>query len=450
MLNNIRLYINKHKLLDYSNAPVLVGLSGGADSVALLSVLSKLGYNCIALHCNFHLRGDESMRDEDFARKTAEKLNVPFVKIDFDTVEFAKEKHLSIEMAARELRYEWFEAQRKELKAQAIAVAHHRDDNAETLLLNIVRGSGIRGMRGMLPKNNNIIRPLLSCSREEILQWLKKESLDYITDSSNLSDEYARNFIRLNIMPMLEKINPAAKQNIARTAENLSAAEALYMNVVEEVREKAWDKYRLRLDTNIIMKYPAYETIIFELLQPFGFSRIVCSNICSCLEKEPGKCFKSKNWTLVTASGYLQLNENKDESEAETIYPVNLEPEKGIAAINAPINLEFSIETVESIANFEIVKDKSIAYFDLDKIGSELNIRHWNHGDWFVPFGMKGKKKLSDYFSDKKLNRIQKENIWLLVSGEDILWIIGERADNRFRITEKTRNILTVKLLEKH
>ena len=146
MLNNIRLYINKHKLLDYSNAPVLVGLSGGADSVALLSVLSKLGYNCIALHCNFHLRGDESMRDEDFARETAEKLNVPFVKIDFDTVEFAKEKHLSIEMAARELRYEWFEAQRKELKAQAIAVAHHRDDNAETLLLNIVRGSGIRGM----------------------------------------------------------------------------------------------------------------------------------------------------------------------------------------------------------------------------------------------------------------------------------------------------------------
>ena len=167
------------------------------------------------------------MRDEDFARETAEKLHVPFVKIDFDTVEFAKEKHLSIEMAARELRYEWFEVQRKELKAQAIAVAHHRDDNAETLLLNIVRGSGIRGMRGMLPKNNNIIRPLLSCSREEILQWLKKESLDYITDSSNLSDEYARNFIRLNIMPMLEKINPAAKQNIARTAENLSAAEAL-------------------------------------------------------------------------------------------------------------------------------------------------------------------------------------------------------------------------------
>lgn len=146
----------------------------------------------------------------------------------------------------------------------------------------------------------------------------------------------------------------------------------------------------------------------------------------------------------------MQLNENKDESEAETIYPVNLEPGKGIAAINAPINLEFSIETVESIANFEIVKDKSIAYFDLDKIGLELNIRHWNHGDWFVPFGMKGKKKLSDYFSDKKLNRIQKENIWLLVSGEDILWIIGERADNRFRITEKTRNILTVKLLEKH
>lgn len=445
MLNTVRLYINRHKLLEEGNVPVLVGLSGGADSVALLSILSKLGYNCIALHCNFHLRGEESMRDENFARETARKLNVPFIKTDFDTEEFAKEKHLSIEMAARELRYEWFEAQRKELKAQAIAVAHHRDDNAETLLLNIVRGSGIRGMRGMLPQNRHIIRPLLSCSREDILEWLKKESLDYITDSSNLSDEYARNFIRHNIIPMLEKINPAAKQNIARTAENLSAAEALYMNVVDEVKGKAWDSDKLRLDTEMIMKYPAYETLVFEMLQPFGFSRIVCSNICSCLEKEPGKYFYSRNWTLVTAKGYLQLHENKG-NESET-YHVTVDRNNKVSDFNGPVCLSFNVDNVDGCpSKFEIIKDKSIAYFDLDKIGSDLRIRHWEHGDWFVPFGMKGKKKLSDFFSDSKLNRIEKDNTWLLVSGEDILWVIGERADNRFRITEKTKNILTVKL----
>ena len=208
MIHTIRLYIEKYRLLS-EDRPVLVGLSGGADSVALLGVLVRLGYPCIALHCNFHLRGEESDRDEAFACEFAESLEVPFHKIDFDTISYAGERHLSIEMAARELRYAWFEEMRERLGGQATAVAHHRDDNVETVLMNLIRGTGIRGMSGIRPRNGFIVRPLLCVSREDILAWLADQGYAYMVDSTNLSDAYTRNFIRLNVLPLLEEINPS-------------------------------------------------------------------------------------------------------------------------------------------------------------------------------------------------------------------------------------------------
>lgn len=228
MIHTVRLYIEKYQLLSDGQL-VAVGLSGGADSVALLGVLARLGYRCVAMHCNFHLRGEESDRDEAFARAFAESLRVPFRKIDFDTTAYAEEKHVSIEMAARELRYAWFEETRQQLGAQAIAVAHHRDDSVETVLMNLVRGTGIRGMAGIRPKNGFIVRPLLCVSREEIVSWLAGQGFSFMTDSTNLSDAYTRNFIRLNVLPLLERINPAARNTIARSAEHLSAAEAIYI-----------------------------------------------------------------------------------------------------------------------------------------------------------------------------------------------------------------------------
>ena len=222
MIHTIRLYIEKYRLLS-EDRPVLVGLSGGADSVALLGVLVRLGYPCIALHCNFHLRGEESDRDEAFACEFAESLEVPFHKIDFDTISYAGERHLSIEMAARELRYAWFEEMRERLGGQATAVAHHRDDNVETVLMNLIRGTGIRGMSGIRPRNGFIVRPLLCVSREDILAWLADQGYAYMVDSTNLSDAYTRNFIRLNVLPLLEEINPSARNTIARSAEHLSA-----------------------------------------------------------------------------------------------------------------------------------------------------------------------------------------------------------------------------------
>ena len=434
MLYQVRAYIDKHRLLSASDK-VLVGLSGGADSVALLSVLVKLGYTCIALHCNFHLRGEESVRDEKFAQAFADKLHVPFCKIDFKTEQYAHENHLSIEMAARELRYAWFEDMRIRLQAQAIAVAHHRDDSIETLLMNLVRGSGIRGLVGIRPRNQYVIRPLLGVSRKEILAWLEEQQYTYVTDSTNLSDAYTRNFIRLRVLPLLEEINPSVRQTLSRTADHLSAAETIYLSVLEKARQELWIKDKLSIEK--LMQYPSPETILYELLQPFGFSRQVASDVFRSLEGESGKVFYSDSYRLVKDREYLLL------SKRELILPITYTYPLEAGQWQAPFS--FSFEMIQKDADFAFQVSKDIAYFDADKLDSVLQLRRWQQGDWFIPFGMKGRKKVSDYFSDHKFTLEQKENAWLLCSGQSVIWLIGERSDNRFRVSADTKRILIVK-----
>ncbi len=434
MLYQVRAYIDKHRLLSASDK-VLVGLSGGADSVALLSVLVKLGYTCIALHCNFHLRGEESVRDEKFAQAFADKLHVPFCKIDFKTEQYAHENHLSIEMAARELRYAWFEDMRIRLQAQAIAVAHHRDDSIETLLMNLVRGSGIRGLVGIRPRNQYVIRPLLGVSRKEILAWLEEQQYTYVTDSTNLSDAYTRNFIRLRVLPLLEEINPSVRQTLSRTADHLSAAETIYLSVLEKARQELWIKDKLSIEK--LLQYPSPETILYELLQPFGFSRQVASDVFRSLEGESGKVFYSDSYRLVKDREYLLL------SKREQILPITYTYPLEAGQWQAPFS--FSFEMIQKDADFAFQVSKDIAYFDADKLDSVLQLRRWQQGDWFIPFGMKGRKKVSDYFSDHKFTLEQKENAWLLCSGQSVIWLIGERSDNRFRVSADTKRILIVK-----
>ncbi|MDR1161076.1 MAG: tRNA lysidine(34) synthetase TilS [Tannerellaceae bacterium] len=439
MIDMVRTYINKHRLLS-GDKPVLVGLSGGADSVALLAVLARLGYACIAVHCNFHLRGGESDRDEAFAGTFATTTGVPFYKVDFDTNQYAHEKHISIEMAARELRYSYFEAMRIRFDAQAIAVAHHRDDNVETLLINLVRGTGIKGVRGIRPKNGFVVRPLLAVGKEDILCWLAEQQLSFVTDSTNLSDEYVRNFIRLSVIPLLEEINPSAKEAIARTSAHLSSVEVIYRSVIEKARTEALDGNRLSIAG--LLAYPAPETILYELLTPFHFTRQVAERIFLSLAKEPGKLFFSPTHRLIKDREYLLITPLEEatpgagillrEEQKECLAPIKLSWEKSVSD-NA----------------FQIRKDKNIAYFDYDKLHFPLTIRSWQPGDWFVPFGMTGRKKLSDYFSDHKYSLPDKEQTWLLCSGEHILWIIGERADNRFRVDKTTTYVLTVNFFGK-
>ena len=315
MRNIVRTYIEKQQLLS-GDGPVLVGLSGGADSVALLALLVQLDYPCVALHCNFHLRGDESVRDEQFAREMARTLDVPFYKIDFDTTAYGVEHHLSIEMAARELRYNWFEEMRLRLGAQAIAVAHHRDDSVETVLMNLVRGTGIRGVGGIRSKNGYVVRPLLAVSRSEILDWLAEQQLSYVTDSTNLSDAYTRNFIRLRVLPLLEELNPSVKAAIARTADHLAETEAIYLHVVEKARRELV-KEDLRIPIARLMEYPSPATILYELLKPYGFIRQVADDVFRSLTGESGKMFYSTDYRLLKDREYLLLSPVKKEEEQE-------------------------------------------------------------------------------------------------------------------------------------
>ena len=440
MRDVVRAYIDKYQLLTVGK-PVLVGVSGGADSIALLTVLVELGYSCIVGHCNFHLRGEESMRDECFTETYARKLGLPFVKVDFNTRDYAAEHHLSVEMAARELRYAWFEEMRCVHDAQAIAVAHHRDDNVETVLMNLIRGSGIRGMSGIRPKNGFAIRPLLSVARQEILQWLAERQLEYVTDSTNLSAAYTRNFIRLRVLPLLETINPSVRTAINRTAEHLAETESLFAYVMADARKRVFEAEN-RLSIKALMQYPSPKTVLFELLKAFHFTPSSVDEIFLSLNKESGKLFFSSSHRLVKDRDCLLLSPLAAAGEKEVYF---LTGEEG--CWSGPIDLAFS--RIVRIEELHIQKDKDIAYFDLDKLKFPLVLRHWQQGDWFVPFGMQGRKKLSDYFSDKKFSRLEKEQVWLLCSGDEVIWIVGERSDNRFRVECATKRCLVVNFFRK-
>jgi tRNA(Ile)-lysidine synthase len=440
MLPLVRAYISQHRLLS-GDKRVVVGLSGGGDSVALLAALVRLGYTCVAAHCNFHLRAEESDREEAFAGNFAQRLQLPFYKADFDTRQYASLKHISIEMAARELRYAWFEDLRQSIDAEAIAVAHHKDDSVETFLINLTRGSGIRGLRGIQPKNGYIVRPLLAVGKKEILSWLEEQQLTYMTDSSNFSEIYTRNVVRHKLIPLLEEMNPSVKEAIARTAGHLSEVERIYQSVVEKARRLAMkDGHRISIEE--LRQFPAPQTILYELLLPFHFSRFVTDDIFSALDKESGKTFYSPTHRLIKDRTCLLITPI-EENGSDRSYEIETERESWS---NGAVNLLFRKVKADEL---QIEKDKSIAYFDYDKLSFPLSLRAWKAGDRFVPFGMKGWKKLSDYFSDRKYSLQEKEEAWLLCSGEDIIWIVNERPDERFRVNKTTKYILAVKFLGK-
>lgn len=439
LLQSVGSYIRKYGLLA-SGDHVVVGLSGGADSVALLDILVRLGYACTAVHCNFRLRGDESLRDERFAESLAGSLGVPFLKTAFDTAAYASEKRLSTEMAARELRYAYFERVRRELGAQAVAVAHHRDDSVETFLLNLLRGAGLRGLTGIRPRRGHVVRPLLDVSREDILAYLQSRSLTYVTDSTNLSDVYTRNFIRLRLLPEMTWITPAAPELIARTARQLADAETVYLSVIERARRELW--LENRLDIKGLETYPAPATVLFELLRPYGFSRSVTEEIFRSRNGLSGKIFYAPACRLVKDRDFFLLLPNK--KEEPVVYKLN--PEGDIPEL--PIKLSF--EKIVIDRNFTIEKNSFTGTFDYEKLTFPLYLRRWRESDRFVPFGMSGYKKLSDYFSDRKFSVADKENCWLLCSGKEIVWIIGERTDNRFRVDLSTKKALVVKFFDKN
>lgn len=422
----VRQYINSKQLFSL-NARIVVALSGGSDSVALLRILHALGYDCEAAHCNFHLRGKESDRDEVFVKKLCTKLGIPLHRIDFETKRYADEKKISIEMAARELRYNWFAEIKEKTKADVIAVAHHKDDSVETVLLNLIRGTGLNGLMGIRPKNGNIVRPLLCVSRKEIMDYLQDIGQEYETDSTNLQDEYTRNKIRLNLIPLMQEINPSVKEHIIDTSNYLNNVASIYNRCIEEGKLRVMDNGNIRITALLNELSP--EALLFEILYPLGFNSAQTKKIFNALKRQAGKQYISKDGWRVVKDRELLLIDKKEESGHSSIKLIK--------------------EEKEYTKDFVIPNERNIACLDADKLTGELNLRKFRNGDFFIPFGMKGKKKVSDYLTDRKFSIVQKEQQWVLCCGNKIVWVVGERIDNRFRIDENTKRIMILKMSDK-
>ena len=419
------------KVLFKSTDKVLVALSGGADSVALLRVLLALGYPCECAHCNFHLRGEESDRDEAFVRALCQHLGVVLHVKHFATEEYAHQHGWSIEMAARELRYDWFKELRQEREASVIAVAHHRDDSVETILLNLIRGTGIQGLKGIQAKNGWIVRPLLQESRNTIEDYLSYLRQDYVTDSTNLQDEYMRNKIRLNILPMMKELNPSVMESIFEMGERLAEVAGIY----QRNRHEAINKCIKRVENDLccirindVLNDEAPASLLHELLSPYGFRTAQEKDIMHAMRQDQsGKRFYTNEFELLRDREELIVQRRR----MQEYLP------------------ELQIEEREVTPDFIIPKCKEIACIDADKAKGPLEIRKWKQGDKFIPFGMKGKKKVSDYLTDRKYTLFQKEKQCVVCHGEDIVWLVNERSDNRYRVTESTRKVLILRIVEK-
>jgi tRNA(Ile)-lysidine synthase len=433
MLDTIRGYIEKEHLLT-PTAVVIVGLSGGMDSMVLLDLLTQLGYRCVGAHCNFHLRGAESDRDATFVQQWCKSREIPFTTIDFDTREYAARKRISIEMAARELRYSWFETLRRQYEAEAVAVAHHKDDSVETVLLNLIRGTGIRGLTGISSRHGNVIRPLLGVTRAEVAAYLTERGIPFVFDSSNGDDSIIRNSIRMNIIPALEMLNPAVKEAIHRTSRHLSQAEKVYSAAIREIIDGVLQDDQI--DIRKLRETSSPQSVLFEILTPLGFTTSTIDDALKSMDATPGKLFLSEQYRLIKDRDYFIIDrrrENDQEEDTCWIYPETTE-------ITSPLHLRFITTPMREAIN----KKSRFLNADYDKLTFPLQLRRWREGDWFIPLGMEGRKKLSDYFTGRKFSLKDKDKVWVLLSGDEIVWIVGERTDNRYRVTDKSATLFEV------
>lgn len=426
------------KQLFDKHSRIFVAISGGADSVCLLSMLNTLGYECMALHCNFHLRKDESDRDQRFVENLCRKLNVPIKTRHFDTAEYAKANKISIEMAARELRYAWFEECHKEYSDSVVAIAHHADDNIETFMLNLVRGTGINGLKGMKMKNGYIVRPLLLVSRQDIIGYLAEKKLDYVTDSTNLETIYKRNKIRLELLTLIKTINPSACTAMLNTMEHLSQVYDIYDQSIKEsigrvVKGNAIQIRQLKKETSP-------EAVLYEILNRYNFNPQQIKDIFRDIDGISGKIYYSKTNRLIRNRNELIIAELSDERNCDTLI---------FDFFNYSAYLPIGIVTYnveEYHKDYAIDKNPDYAYLDYERLPEKtIYARRWQKGDKFVPFGMTGRKNVSDFLTDTKVRQDQKDEIFVVCSGNEIVWLIGKRSDNRFRITEKTRKVLKLK-----
>ena len=439
MLNRFREHIEKLKLFSSSDT-ILVGVSGGTDSVVLLDLLDKAGLSVAMAHCNFNLRGEESLRDENFVKSLARQYDKPFHLASFDTRQFAVERGISIEMAARELRYHWFEELCEKNHYDWVAVAHHRDDQLETFFLNLSRGTGIQGLTGMKAVYGRIVRPLLFASRKEIEQYRFANHLEYIEDSSNIDLNILRNRIRHQLLPAMEEINPSFRESLSKTMYILQEVDDLFQQQIEYTRERIslsrhGDIYLSKDELKLLCPLNTY---LFELLRPYHFNSDVVADIERHLDGIPGKKFLSADYQLEIDRDYLIIRKIIHHDQHH--YYID----EGVQLVEKPVHLKISV--IENNDHFRLERSPKVALIDRDKVKFPLMLRRWQSGDYFRPLGMSGMKKVSDYFIDEKFSLAEKERSWLLTNGEQIVWIVGARLDDRYKIVDKTKKILRIEL----
>jgi len=432
-------YAARHVLLKSDNK-VLVAVSGGIDSMVLLSLLQDADINTVAAHCNFSLRGEESDLDEDFVKTETCKLGVSCRVKRFDTIDYAAQNGLSIQMAARDLRYRWFQELAIEENYDAIAIAHNRDDRIETLLINLARGTGLHGLTGIKPKNGKIIRPLLFASRNEIEEYANEHGVKYREDSSNTTDEYARNYIRHHVIPGMEQFFPGVRQTMERSMDYFSEVEMFYDETIERYRNQivSVKEDLTYIDLAALVQSPSPPTLLYEILKPFGFSNSVTAKIIENQNFPSGRQFFSDTFRLVCDRKSLILQKIENERLQEYLI------DEQTSQIYIPIHLK--INKFEKYHEYKPDTHPNVACLDGGKLHFPLLLRQWKHGDKFRPLGMKNMKKLSDFFTDAKLSLIEKERCWVLISGNKIVWIAGMRIDDRFKITDKTNAVVELRI----
>jgi tRNA(Ile)-lysidine synthase len=430
--------LNKYKISPDDR--ILVAVSGGADSMTLLQVLSGLGYNCQAAHCNFHLRDKESDEDERFVFDYCLGNDIPLHVKHFDTGSEAQKRGISIEMAARDLRYEWFWQLVDREKFLWLATGHHGDDMIETFFLNLARGTGLRGLKGMRECQGALIRPLLAFQRTEIESYCYENGIPFRTDTSNFDTAYQRNNIRHNVLPVMQMLNPSFFQTMRKNFKNIDDVWQIFEKEVEEVKEQisASEGDHMLIPIRLIQEHPQREAMLFEILRPYGFKGKVISEIIDSFEGIPGKQFFSPDYRLVRDRFNLVLVPLEENNE-DVFYI-----ESGDQKIQEPLNLR--IRRFEIADEFQFSRDPNCVHVDADHVEFPLKLRHWQKGDQFLPMGMEQFKKLSDFFVDEKLSLIEKEKVWFLLSGEDIVWVLGRRIDDRFKVTAATKKVLEFRI----
>ncbi len=455
LLEKYKTYIKEESLFQPKDK-LLLAVSGGVDSVVLCELTRQAGYDFVIAHCNFKLRGDDSDRDEAFVKVLGKKYGVEVFVKSFDTEAIAKKEKKSIEETARDLRYEWFYEQlavgsgqfaKEPIEAltpvncplptaHRILTAHHADDNIETVMMNFFRGTGIKGLRGILPKQGKLIRPLLFARRDELEEFARANGLAYVVDHTNAENEYTRNYFRNEIIPMVSAKFPEAKENLLRNIQRLGEANALYDQAVEWLKKKLLEQKGSEIHIPVLklQKTEPLATIVYEIIKAHGFTAHQTDEVIGLLQSESGKYVQSASHRIIRNRKWLIISPNRTE-EAQHILI-----EEGVSS------LQFAVGSLQvkqtAIANYQLPTANSTAALDASQLTFPLLLRPWKKGDYFYPLGMKKKKKLSRFFIDKKLSLTEKEKLWVIESGKKIIWVVGMRIDERFKITDKTEMVL--------